>query len=74
MKNKCVPFFFIYHEPWDNYKYVSPDWHLEAVYDDETGNIVEDLSVLGTFNFFSPDDFFGHKDADVDPYRHWSTN
>jgi len=63
-----------YHDPGENYKYVSPDGHMEGVYNKENGTIVNDLDVKGTFNFFGPQNFWDHKDADVDPYNKWGTN
>lgn len=59
-----------YHDPWNNEKWVSPDGHLEGVYD-ANGNLVNTLEYKGTFNFFGPDKTGDHKAADVDPYYEW---
>jgi len=58
-----------YHDPDNNYKYLSPDGHREAVYNKETGNLETDRRYKGTFNFY--DSFFDHKKADMNPYSHW---
>lgn len=60
-----------YHDPWNNSKWVSPDGHREAVYNKTTGALDASDAYKGTFNFFGPDNFSGHKAADVDPYRKW---
>lgn len=64
----------VYHNPlyapWTNSKYIDSSGHLESVYDGQ-GNLVTSKDYLGTFNFFGPDDFSGHKAADVDPYNKW---
>lgn len=59
-----------YHDPANNTKWVSPDGHLEGVYD-AAGGLVRSSEFKGTFNFFGPDNFSGHKAADVNPYRKW---
>jgi uncharacterized Zn-binding protein involved in type VI secretion len=59
-----------YHDPWNNEKWVSPDGHVEGVYDGN-GNLVNTLEYKGTFNFFGPDKTSEHKKTDVDPYRKW---
>lgn len=60
-----------YHDPWNNSKWISPDGHLEAVYNKTTGALDNSDAYKGTFNFFGPDNFGGHKAADVDPYNKW---
>ncbi len=60
----------LFHDPWNNSKYVSADGHREAVYD-ENGDLVHDERYRGTFNFFGPKSFFDHQKADIDPYNHW---
>jgi hypothetical protein len=57
----------MFHDPWNNEKWVSPDGHLEGVYD-ANGDLVITLKHKGTFNFFGPDNAAGHTDADVIPY------
>lgn len=63
-----------FHNPWynpyKNSKYVSADGHREAVFDQD-GNLISSNDYKGTFNFFGPDNFTGHKEADVDPYSKW---
>ena len=50
-----------------NQKYVSPDGHLEAVYD-QCGELVTDPYNMGTYNIYGPDDKLGHFVFDMMPY------
>ena len=50
-----------------NRKYISPDGHNEAVYD-ECDNLVTNPYDMGTYNIFSPDDKLGHFVFDMLPY------
>jgi len=61
----------LYHNPMDNNKYVSPDGHLEMVYNKDTGARVDSVEYKGTFNFFGPDNTSEHIHADVYPYAVW---
>ena len=57
------------HDPENNYKVVfGNNGNREAVYDKKTGRIVSDAQYVGTFNFFGPDEMFGHLLADMLPY------
>ena len=53
-----------------NKKYVSKDGKHEAVYD-ENGNLVTNDKNQGTYNYASPDDWFGHFIYDMIPYFIW---
>lgn len=60
-----------YHDPGNNYKFVSPNGHIEGIYNQKSGKLDKSKAYKGTFNFFGPDNFDGHKAADVDPYKKW---
>ncbi len=51
----------------NNTKFISPDSHLEVVFDEE-GNLVTDSINIGTYNYVGPDDYSGHSEYDMDPY------
>ena len=53
-----------------NVKFISADGHFEAVYDKEGKLLTEenDPINMGTYNYFGPNDFNGHKEYDVEPY------
>ena len=57
------------HDAPGNSKYVSPDGHFEAVYD-ENGRLVTSDQNRGTFNYYSPNEWGGvpHVIVDVIPY------
>ena len=57
-----------YHDPDNNWKYVSSDGHREGVYNKITGKLVSSDEFKGTFNFFGPDNYWGHFANDVHPY------
>lgn len=56
-----------FHDPLNNTKYVSPDGHRELILNKD-GEVVTDPAFKQTFNFFSKDDAWAHKLADVDPW------
>ncbi len=64
----------IYHQHGDggkyNRKFVSKNGKHEAVYD-KNGNLVTDDENQGTYNYASPDDWFGHFLYDILPYWFW---
>jgi hypothetical protein len=60
----------LFHNPFQNTKYLSPDGHMEAVFD-RKGNLVRSDDYKGTFNFYSPSQAADHKAADVDPFFKW---
>ncbi len=60
-----------FHAPWKNSKWVSADGHREAVYNYWNGKLDTSQDYKGTFNFFHPDNYDGHKAADVEPYFKW---
>lgn len=76
-----------YHDDGDSFpenKYVHPDGR-EAVYDGETGELITDNDLKGTYNYVNPGDYsggplswpgaavsdVGHVVADVIPYLFW---
>ena len=56
-----------------NVKYVSPDGLHEVIYD-ARGNEVTDPRDIGTYNYKSPDDFWGHFWEDVYPWLLWGNS
>ena len=75
---KLLGFFkSMFHSPWygfkigsRNSKYVDLSGHMESVFD-PSGKVVIDIKLLGTFNFFGPDEAGAHWDADVEPYKEY---
>ena len=58
-----------YHDPENNYKFVAPDGHREAVYSRADGSLVSSDEYKGTFNYFPPTDPIGHTMGDIVPYK-----
>ena len=56
-----------------NRKVVSPDGHSEYVYD-KNDDLVEDPANKGTYNYYSPDNWFGHSLFDILPYLLWGNS
>lgn len=56
----------------NNVKYVSPDGHSEAVYNN--GQLVTDPINQGTYNVFGPDSELGHGLFDVIPWVMWGNS
>lgn len=57
----------------NNRKFVSPDGHSEAVFD-QCNNLVTDPANQGTYNFFGPDNVIMHGITDVLPYFIFGTS
>ena len=61
----------LFHDPFNNVKFISPGGHVEAVFNRSTGAFVAEGGHAGTVNFFSPFNASAHGAADVLPHIKW---
>jgi hypothetical protein len=56
----------------DNQKWVSSDWHREAVFYFDWKSLVTEDENIGTYNFYPTNEsYYKHRKYDMSPYEEW---
>jgi len=54
--------------PFPNEKWIGPNGQQEVILNKENGKLVTQPNNAGSYNYYPPSNFFGHKDYDIDPW------